>query len=89
MNSKLILAATMLLPLALAQQPKPFEYWPGTQYETSIPTPRQVLGYDFGDRITWSGNAVRYFDTLAAAAPSRMKVWDYAKSWKGGGSYTG
>ena len=83
MNSKLILAVSVLLPAAFGQPAKPFEYWPGTQYDAGIPTPKQVLGYDFGDRITWSGNLVKYFDARGAAAPSRIKVWDYAKSWEG------
>ena len=82
--NKSLLAVFALLPLVVsAQQAKPFQYWPGTQYDGTIPTPRQVLGYEFGDRITWSGNVVRYFDTLASAVPARMKVWDYAKSWEG------
>ncbi|HEY3740686.1 MAG TPA: M14 metallopeptidase family protein [Bryobacteraceae bacterium] len=77
------LAALALLVPVSAQTAKPFEYWPGAQYDSSIPTPKQVLGYEFGDRITWSANLVRYFETLAAAAPARMKVWEFAKSWEG------
>ncbi len=80
---KTFLAAIALLPMTFAQQAKPFEYWPGTQYDAGIPTPKKVLGYEIGDRITWAGNVVRYFDSLAAAAPARIKVWDYAKSWEG------
>ena len=80
---KTLIAGFALLPIAFAQQAKPFEYWPGTKYDVGTPTPKQVLGYEFGDRITWAGNVVRYFETLAAAAPARIKVWDYAKSWEG------
>ena len=80
---QIIVAAFALLPFAFAQQAKPFEYWPGTHYDPAISTPKQVLGYEFGDRITWSGNVIKYFDTLAASAPSKIKVWDYAKSWEG------
>ena len=80
---QILIAALALLPSAFAQSAKPFEYWPGTQYDAAVPTPKQVLGYEFGDRVTWSGNVIRYFDTLASATPSKIKIWDYAKSWEG------
>lgn len=79
----LALAAAGNSLLAQTAATKPFEYWPGTKYDPAVPTPAKVLGYEFGDRVSWAGNVVRYFDTLAAANPARMKVWDYAKSWEG------
>lgn len=59
------------------------ELWPGARYDASVPTPKQVLGFDFGERITWTAQAVQYLEALAKAAPSRMKMWDYAKTWEG------
>ena len=60
-----------------------FEYWPGAQYDSSIPTQKQVLGFDAGERIVWSNQSVQYLEALAKAAPTRMKVFDYGKSWEG------
>ena len=60
-----------------------FEYWPGSQYDPAIPTSRKVLGYDIGDRVSSHANLIRYMEALAAAAPSRMKVFDYGKTWEG------
>ena len=30
-----------------------YEFWPGADYDPSIPTIKGVLGYDSGERITW------------------------------------
>ena len=43
------------------------EYWPGANYDPSIPTIENVLGHESGERITWHSEAIRYFDALAAA----------------------
>ena len=59
-----------------------FEYWPGAQYDPAIPTVEKVLGYTIGDRVAPPGDLVKYFDALAAAAPSRIKVFEYARSWE-------
>lgn len=60
-----------------------FEYWPGVAYDPSIPTARAVLDLDIGGRVLSHANLIRYTEALAAAAPRRMKVFDYAKSWEG------
>ena len=52
-------------------------------YDAATPTLRSVLGYDVGDRITWSQDAAQYLKALAAAAPDRMKVVEYARTWQG------
>jgi hypothetical protein len=74
--------ATLLAALACFAQ-KPMEFWPGASYAPAVPTVRQVLGYDPGDRITSSAGLVRYMETLAAAEPARMKIFEYGESWEG------
>ncbi len=59
-----------------------FEFWPNPDYDPSIPTIEEVLGYEPGERITWHGDAIRYFEALAAAAPDRMTITEYARSWQ-------
>ncbi|MBI3679290.1 MAG: peptidase M14 [Acidobacteria bacterium] len=71
-----------LAAAACAQQAPKFEFWPGAQYDPAIPTFRKVLGYDPGERISSHANLIRYMEALAAAAPARMKVYDYAKTWE-------
>jgi hypothetical protein len=59
-----------------------FEYIPGTTYDNSIPTVEQVLGYKSGDVITSHGDMVRYFQALESAAPDRVKIFSYGKTWE-------
>ncbi len=72
--------ALLALPIALAQ-PK-LEFWPGTQYDPAIPTFQKVLGYGPGERISSHANLMRYMEALAQAAPARMKIFEYARSWE-------
>ena len=60
-----------------------FVFWPDADYDPAIPTFEDVLGHNPGERITWHGEAVRYFEALAAAAPDRVSVGRYAESWEG------
>jgi hypothetical protein len=60
-----------------------FEYWPGAAYDPAVPTMRKVLGYDAGGRITSHANIVRYMEALAAAEPTRMKIYEYGQTWEG------
>src|SRR5579864_773515 len=62
---------------------KPFEFWPGATYDGKIPTVRQILGYEPGDKVTSHAGLIKYMEALAAAAPARMKVFDYGESWEG------
>ncbi len=56
------------LSLAPLYGQKSFEFWPGASYDSKIPTVRQVLGYEPGDKVTNHAGLVKYMDALAAAA---------------------
>ncbi|HZO54649.1 MAG TPA: M14 family zinc carboxypeptidase, partial [Bryobacteraceae bacterium] len=73
----------LLAAMCAAHGQSKFEFWPGSSYDPAIPTIEKVLGYKPGERISSHANLMRYFDALAAAAPNRMKVFEYAKSWEG------
>ncbi len=60
-----------------------FEFWPGATYDPAIPNHQKVLGYNAGDRITPPEDIVKFLEALAAAAPNRLRIQDYAKSWEG------
>lgn len=60
-----------------------FEFWPGAQYDPAIPSPEKVLGFETGKRHATHADIVRYFETLADAAPARMRVFEYARTWEG------
>lgn len=80
----LSLASLMILSVSLPLRAQDkFEYWPDTNYDPAIPTVYEVLGYQPGDRITWHRDAIRYFHALAEAAPDRIQLVEYARSWQG------
>ncbi|QSX32971.1 peptidase M14 [Shewanella avicenniae] len=66
-----------------ATDASPQQMWPGAQYAANIPTVEQVLGYSTGERITSHSDMLRYFEALAKAAPDRIKLFHYGKSWEG------
>ena len=79
----------MLLTLVFSSMPvsstlgqEKFVYWPDAQYDPAIPTVEAVLGYAPGERITWHRDVIRYFEALAVAAPDRIMITEYARSWE-------
>tara|TARA_R110000868_G_scaffold2384_5_gene17688 strand:+ start:55795 stop:58455 length:2661 start_codon:yes stop_codon:yes gene_type:complete len=60
-------------------QPSPFE----VRYDPAIPSAVSALGHEFGEEITAPEQAIAYLRTLEAAAPDRIRVFDYATSWEG------
>ncbi|HEY3442293.1 MAG TPA: M14 family zinc carboxypeptidase [Paludibaculum sp.] len=75
------IASFVLLALSAAAQK--FEFWPGAKYDPAIPTVEKVLGHEAGVRIAPHADIVRYFEALAAASPTRIRLFEYAKSWEG------
>ena len=79
----LLFTSVILGTLPRAQAQEAFDYWPGVAYDPSIPTMNEVLGYHPGERITSHTGLMTYLEALATAAPDRMKIVEYAKSWEG------
>lgn len=52
-------------------------------FDPAIPTLEQVAGHRSGEQITRPESVVDYFGALAAAAPDRMRLVEYAVSWEG------
>ncbi len=67
---------------APSARPASFAYWPGAQYDPAIPTLKSVIGHANGERITRPEDAVRYLGALRRAAPTRMRLFEYARSWE-------
>jgi hypothetical protein len=68
---------------ALVCHAQKLEFWPGTQYDPAVPTIQSVLGHAPGEVIAPPADIVRYFEALAAAAPGRIRVVDYGRTWEG------
>ncbi len=74
----------LLTPAVSAQN---FEFFPGAKYDPSIPTLKQVIGYDWGEKITMHHEAAAYANALQQAAGSRLRVIKYAETWEGKSLY--
>jgi hypothetical protein len=79
----MIRLVSALLLCAFAAGAQPFEFWPGAKYDPAIPSPEKVLGYPLGTKHATPDEMVRYLEALAAAAPSRIKVFEYGRTWEG------
>ena len=75
----------LLLAVAMACSPAAGaqELSPGAKYDPNIPTLKQVLGYESGEEITTPEEIVIYLKALAAAAPERTRLVEYARTWEG------
>ena len=76
------LAVALLCSAPMVSAQDDFRFWTDDNYDPAIPTIEQVLGYGPGERITWHRDAIRYFETLADAAPDRVQIVAYAESWQ-------
>jgi hypothetical protein len=76
-------ACAVALVAALVGRSGAEELAPGVKYDPAIPTVRQVLGYEPGAEITTPDDIIRYLQALAAAAPDRCRLVEYARSWEG------
>jgi len=70
------------IPLAARAAPEP-PLFSGGAYDPSIPTPASVLGFEVGDRPARHAEAIRYFEAVAAAAPKRVVLTEYARTYEG------
>ena len=60
-----------------------YAFWPDVTYKEEIPTLEDVVGHKTGERITSPEATVRYLRALEQAAPTQVKVFEYARSWQG------
>jgi hypothetical protein len=87
----LVLAAAALAALpaaAVAQVPDPAPlpsrpFAPGITYDPAIPTLDRVTGHDWGSEVSAHADVERYLQALAAAAPDRLRLFEYGTSWQG------
>src|SRR5688500_17461550 len=81
MRTRALLVFLTVLSISLPASAQ--ELAPGTRYDPKIPTIKSVLGWDFGERITPPDGIAAYIKALAAAAPERTRLIEYAKTWEG------
>lgn len=82
LSSKILLGAFVSILSFYSWAQPDFEFWPDGEYDASIPSIEEVLGYSPGEKITWHRDAIKYFEALADAAPNRVVIHEYARSWQ-------
>ena len=78
--------ATLTLALLLAGGPAnaaTFEFWPGAEYDPAVPTLEATIGHAPGTRITTHADMLRYLRALEQAAPDRLRLVTFGKTWQG------
>lgn len=60
-----------------------FEFYPGAKYDPAIPTLKQTVGHEWGERITLHHEAEKYINALQQAANTRLKIFKYGETWEG------
>ena len=81
--TRILLAFFLALTASAAAAQAQPELWRGADYDPAIPAPEAVIGHRIGERVTPSGEIRSYFEALRAAAPDRIVVGEYGRTWEG------
>ena len=76
---KTVITTVLLFIVPAAAWCQVFEWLPGSTYDSSIPTPESVLGYEIGDYLTDHLQMIDYIHKLAAAT-DRVQVFKFGQS---------
>lgn len=79
----LIILCALTGAITAARAAETMPGWPDVEFDPAIPTLEAVVGHAPGTRITSTGEALAYLQSLAAAAPERTRLVEYARSWEG------
>jgi hypothetical protein len=77
----LIIFTSILLLLTVSVFAQKFEWLPGSTYDSSIPNPESVLGYEIGTYITEHHQMVEYMHMLAAST-DKVQIFKYGQSYE-------
>ena len=78
-----MLMAVLVSAPAPQASSKPLDLAPGAQYDSRIPTLKQITGHDYGEAISTPEEIAAYFKALEAASAERMTLVEYGRSYEG------
>ncbi|HEX8638061.1 MAG TPA: hypothetical protein VF692_08365, partial [Pyrinomonadaceae bacterium] len=79
MKHKSLLFAALFCALAhfnFAQSEEKFDFYTRGEYRAEVPRPQSILRYDVGDHHTTYAQMERVIESIAKAAPDRVKIFD-------------
>ena len=65
----------VVLTFSLTTYAQTFAFFPGAKYDPGVPTLKQVVGHDIGERITLHHEMEQYLVALAKAVPTRLQLF--------------
>ncbi len=77
----------LIIALSLSALAQNFEYFPGAKYDSTIPTLKQIVGHNVGEKITLHHEMEKYIFALEKAASGRVKVFKHGETWEGKSLY--
>ncbi len=83
MRSRILAAAaivTILFATALGQTEEKFDFYTRGDYRPNVPRPASILRYDVGDFHTTYAQMEQVINSIAAAAPDRVKIFDIGQT---------
>lgn len=89
MSKRTSLVYSFIFVLLLTSQifAQQFEYYPSAKYDVAVPTLKQIVGHDWGEKITTHHETEKYIQALEAASNKRLKVIRYGETWEGRALY--
>ncbi|MEA2062744.1 MAG: M14 family zinc carboxypeptidase [Gemmatimonadota bacterium] len=79
----MLLAACLVTGVPVAAPAKTSAgFFPGTDYDTTVPTLESVLGYDWAEKISTTAEAVKYLEVLAETS-GRAALFFHGETWEG------
>src|SRR5690348_14555672 len=66
--------------VAFAQQDQKFDFYARGDYRPNVPRPQSILRYDVGDFHTTYAQMEQVINSIAAAAPDRVKIYDIGET---------
>lgn len=78
----LLFSLCMFASTLLAQRMPLTYYLPDIEYDSDVPTPESVLGYQVGEWHVSHDQLLYYYRTLAAAAPDRIKLEEHGRTYE-------
>ncbi len=62
--------------------PKSFDFYPYGPYDSAIPKPESILGYQPGEKHTTFREQEIVINAITKAAPKRTKIFEFGRSWE-------
>jgi hypothetical protein len=82
-GKRVAIALAVALVAAATSAANVFDVLPQARFDPTVPTVDKVLGYEWGETISDPEQVLHFARALAQAAPSRIRLLEYARSVEG------